>query len=77
MSFGQKCFLLKCTFKLILMIPVRTETLEKSTALKISIFSENSFCILLIKLLSVILKDIFYYTKDMQGLIYRYITVFI
>lgn len=50
------------------MIPVRTETLEKSTALKISIFSENSFCILLIKLLSVILKDIFYYTKDMQGL---------
>ena len=42
------------TLRLILMIPVRTETLENSTALKISIFSENSFWILLIRLLSTL-----------------------
>jgi len=36
------------------MIPVSTETLENSTALKISIFSENNFCMLLIKLLSML-----------------------
>jgi hypothetical protein len=35
-------------------MPVRTDTLENSTALKISIFSENSFCMLLIKLLSML-----------------------
>ena len=44
------------TLRLILMIPVRTETLENSTALKISIFSENSFWILLMRLLSTLLS---------------------
>lgn len=31
------------TLRLILMMPVNTETFEKSTGLKISIFSENNF----------------------------------
>ena len=39
------------------MIPVRTDTLDGSTALKISIFSEKSFCMLDIKLLSVMLQN--------------------
>ena len=43
------------TFREILMMPVRTETLENSTALKISMRSEKSFCMLLIKLLSMVL----------------------
>ena len=36
-------------------MPVSTDTLENSTALKISIFSENNFWMLLIKLLSIVL----------------------
>ena len=46
------------TFRLILIIPVNTETLENSTALKISILSENNFWMLLIKLLSIVLYRI-------------------
>lgn len=45
------------------MIPVMTETLENSTALNISIFSENNFWILLIKLLSIVLKINVYKNK--------------
>lgn len=51
------------TFKLIFMIPVMTETLENSTALNISIFSENNFWMLLIKLLSMVLKKKVYKSK--------------
>ena len=40
------------TFKLILMMPVKTETFENSTLVKISILSENSFWMLLIRLVS-------------------------
>ena len=41
--------------RLILMMPVRTDTLVNSTALKISIFSENNFCMLLSRLVSTVL----------------------
>lgn len=40
------------TLSVILIMPVKIETLENSTALNISIFSENSFWILLNKLWS-------------------------
>ena len=43
------------TLRLILMMPVNTETLENSTALNISIFSENNFWMLLSRLVSTVL----------------------
>ena len=49
---------LHSTFNPILTMPVKTDTLENSTELKISILSENNFCMLLRRLESkAVLKE--------------------
>lgn len=49
---------LHCTFNPILTMPVKTDTFENSTELKISILSENNFCMLLRRLESkAVLKE--------------------